>query len=126
VNPHFSLLYELTSIVRNTDEKNEDFLKKISKLGDIDMLVLTGRYLDEEKDTDTDLFLVGDMGKAELQKFLDEQVEMKNVRFVLMTRDDFLYRVALKDKFVKKIFSEKDNIILKNKLKKDTESLLAS
>ncbi|MCF7918117.1 hypothetical protein K9L27_03950 [Candidatus Gracilibacteria bacterium] len=123
VNPHFSLLSELTSIIRKTDETNDEFLKKISKLGDIDILILSGTFVD--KTGETDLFLVGNLKKPDLEKFLDENFSGKNLKYGLMTREDFLYRLTLKDKFVKKIFSDKENLVLKNKLKKDTESLVS-
>ncbi len=123
VNPHFPLLHELTSIVRKTDDVNQNFLKQVSKLGDTDIIILTGSFIGKEK-SETDVFVVGDLKKADLQKFLDDTFPGKNIKYGLMTREDFLYRVALKDKFVQKIFSDSENIILKNKLKKDTEILM--
>jgi predicted transcriptional regulator len=123
VNPHFPLLSELTSIVRKTDEANLQFLKKIMKLGDVDILILTGKFINKEKDVD--LFIVGNLAKVDLQKFLDSEFPGQNLKYGLMTREDFLYRITLKDKFVSNIFKEKDNLILKNKLKKDTENLVA-
>lgn len=122
INPHFPLLHELTSIVRKTNGINQDLLKQISKLGDIDILILTGEFL--EKESETDIFLVGDVKRGDLQNFLDTTFPGKNIRYVLMTREDFLYRMTLKDKFVQRVFSDKENIILKNKMKKDTEGLV--
>lgn len=122
LNPHFPLYHELDSIVRKTQASNDDILKKMSKLGSIDILILTGQFINKEKETD--VFVVGDLKKEELQSFLNQTFEGKNVKFALLTRDDFLYRVTLKDKFVKDIFKDKDNVILKNKLKKDTLSLV--
>ncbi len=122
INPHFILLSELTSIIRKTNESNQQFLKKVSKLGDISLLVLTGKFINKE--SDVDVFLVGDMKEAVLKEFLEEKFEEQDVKYALMTKEDFLYRITLKDKFVHSIFKEKDNIILKNKMKKDTENLL--
>ncbi len=122
VNPHFSLIAELTSMVRKTDEANSQFLKKVTKLGDVDILILSGKFLDKE--TDIDLLVVGNLPKVDLQKFLDSEFPGKNLKYSLMTREDFLYRKTLKDKFISTIFKDKDNLILKNKLKKDTESLM--
>jgi predicted transcriptional regulator len=119
INPHFVLLHELTSIIRKTSEKNNDILKKISKFGDIDILILTGMFID--KNSETDIFVVGNIKKSDLENFLNEYFETKDVKYGLMTREDFLYRLTLNDKFVKNIFLEKDNLVLKNKLKKDTE-----
>ena len=123
VNPHFPLLHELTSIVRKTDDVSQNFLKQVSKLGDTDIIILTGVFIDKEK-SESDIFIVGDLKKTDLQKFLDETFPGKNLKYGLMTREDFLYRITLKDKFVQKVFADKENIILKNKLKKNTEILL--
>jgi len=122
INPHFPLLHELTSIIRKTDDSNQDLLKKISKLGDLDILILTGSFVN--KTEEVDLFVVGGFKKTDVQRFLDENFPKKNYKYGLMSREDFLYRITLKDKFVKNIFEDKDNVILKNKLKKDTENLV--
>lgn len=122
VNPHFPLLHEITSIVRKTSDANQNLLKKISKAGDIDILILSGRFVDDG--SDIDLFVVGDVKKADLESFVQEQFPKQDISYSLMTKEDFLYRITLKDKFVYGFFQNKDNIILKNKLKKDTESLM--
>lgn len=123
INPHFSILHELTSIIRKTDESNQLLLRRLSKLGDVDILILTGTFLD--KKADVDLFLVGNVKKTDLEGFVQEAFPDKKVKYSLMTREDFLYRVTLKDKFVVNVFRDKDNLILKNKLKKDTEPLVS-
>lgn len=122
INPHFALLAELTSIFRKTDDTYADFLKQFSKLGNIDLLILTGSFI--ESDTDLDLFLVGDITSDEIEFFLRKAFPDKIIRHGSMLKNDFLYRVALKDKFVTDLFGNKENIILKNKLKKDTAPLL--
>lgn len=123
VNPHFPLLHELTSIVRKTKDEYQVFLKKLSKLGNIDVLILSGQFVQKES---VDLFIVGEVNKSELELFLDETFVDQEVTYSLMTREDFLYRITLKDKFVHDFFKESDNILLKNKLKKDTETLVKS
>lgn len=122
VNPHFSLLHELTSIVRKTSDEYQGFLKKINKVGDTDVAILMGKFV--ESAGDVDLFIVGDMSKSDLEAFLKEEFGGKEVSYSLMNREDFLYRITLKDNFVQGVFDNKDHIILKNKLKKDTESLV--
>lgn len=124
VNPHFVLLHELTSIVRKTHDSNSQVLKKVSKLGNVDVCILSGRFIGKADDDSIDLFCVGDMEKSDIEKFLNENFSGENLKYTLLSREDFLYRITLKDKFISLLFSNKDNIILKNKLKKDTENLL--
>ncbi len=123
VNPHFSLLHDLTSLVRKTDASCNVLLKKISKLGDIDILMLGGTFIDDTE-SDVDIFIVGNVNKQVFESFIEENFSGENIKYALMTREDFLYRVTLKDKFVANLFSQKDNLILKNKLKKDTAPLI--
>lgn len=120
INNHFILLPELTSIIRKTDESNAVFLKKLSKLGEIDLLVLTGQFINDSE-CSIDLCIVGNIEKAELEIFIDKTFPSKKIKYGLMSKEDFLYRMTLKDRFVKEILNNKNNLILKNKLKKDTE-----
>lgn len=122
INPHFSFLPELTSIIRKTSSANEAFLKEVSKLGNIEILILSGAFIN--KDTDVDIFVVGDIAKETLSAFISQKFPEKEIKFNLMTKEDFLYRLTLKDKFVAALFQERENLILKNKLKKDTEHLI--
>ena len=86
-------------------------------------MMLGGEFIGKE--ADVDVFVVGDMKKSDLASFLEEEFPGNEYKFTVMPREDFLYRMTLKDKFVKTLFEEKENIILKNKLKKDTEPLFA-
>ncbi len=124
VNPHFPILAELTSIIRKNAKENEVILKKLSKVANsLDILILSGEFIGKT-DADTDIFIVGDIKKEDIEQFLAENFAEKNLKYTVMSRDDFLYRITLKDKFVLKIFAEKENLILKNKLKKDTAELV--
>ena len=124
VNPHFPILAELTSIIRKNAKENDAILKGISKISDsLDILILAGEFVGKEE-ADTDIFIVGEVKKEDIEKFLTENFAEKELKYTVMSREDFLYRITLKDKFVIKLFSEKENLILKNKLKKDTTKLL--
>ena len=123
LNPHCPILSELTSIIRKNEKPFTALLTKASKVGGIDIMMLGGEFIGKE--ADVDVFVVGDMKKSDLASFLEEEFPGNEYKFTVMPREDFLYRMTLKDKFVKTLFEEKENIILKNKLKKDTEPLFA-
>lgn len=123
LNPHCPILSELTSIIRKNEKSFSVLLTKASKIGAIDIMVLGGQFID--KDADVDVFIVGDIKKDDLGEFLKKEYPENNYKYTVMPREDFLYRMTLKDKFVKTVFDERENIILKNKLKKDTEPLFA-
>lgn len=123
VNVHFPIVHELTSIIRKTNDSNKAFLRQVNKLGEVEALILSGSFVGKMEDG-VDLFLVGDVSKSDFENFINEYFEGKKLKYTVMTKDDFLYRIALKDKFINDLFEDKDNIILKNKLKKDTKDLL--
>ena len=123
INPHFVLLPELASIIRKTQDGNASILKKINKLGSIDLLILTGKFIGKQ-DHETDILIIGDAKKDDLESFVSSNFPDKKIKYTLMNKEDFLYRVTLKDKFVKNIFADSASIVLKNKLKKDTQELL--
>ena len=95
-----------------------------SAADEVPALILTGSFIAKGDAKDLDLFIVGDVKEKDLEKFISENFSDEIVRHGLMTREDFLYRLTLKDKFVQKLFNDSDNIVLKNKLKKDTEELV--
>ncbi len=122
INTHFSLLHELTSIVRKTNEENAVLLKKMSPLGNIQLCVLSGSFVGNE--SDIDIFVVGDVIISDLENFVAENFPNADLRCGVMTEEDFSYRVTLNDKFIFGLFQNKDNLIIKNKMKKATEALV--
>lgn len=126
VNPHFALLSELTSIIRKTDDSYQALLKKISKLGEVDFLMLSGQFIGQEAPDALDIFVVGDIAGSSVENFLKSEFPDSKLKYGVMTKDDFVYRITLKDQFIKKLFAHKQNLILKNKIKKETEPFLSS
>jgi len=123
INTHFPLLHEFTSIIRKSNEKYQSILKKMNKLGDIELCILSGAFVGNK--SSVDVFVVGNLNAQELQDFVDSEFEEDGLKVGVMSKEDFLYRITLKDKFVATLFSDSDNLILKNKLKKDTEHLVS-
>jgi len=123
INPHFPLLHEFTSIIRKSNEEHQTLLKKLNKLGDIELCILTGNFVGNK--SAIDIFVVGAISAETLQSFADNEFKEVQLKVGVMSKEDFLYRITLKDKFVANLFSDTDNLILKNKLKKDTEVLVS-
>lgn len=125
VNPHFILLPELTAIVVKTNETHQDMVKELQKLGTVEFVMLSGVLLGLE--SDVDLLLVGEIASEDLEQYLSQQYPTKaaDMRVALMSKEDFLYRLTLRDKFLISLLENRKNLILKNKFKKDTERLLS-
>lgn len=115
VNTSFMFYSELKSIFTKAMNSNEELVKKIEKLGKVDLLVLSGVILNKE--ADCDILLVGDINKTQLSELLESELEQP-VRFTVLEKEDFLYRLKCNDRFITKIIDDKQNIVAVNKLTK--------
>lgn len=115
VNKRFPLYNELRGIVLKSTDQNQHVIEAILKMGRIDFLLLSGHFL--HKDSEVDLFVVGDVDKQSLSDFFEKEVDSENpIRFTVMTREDFIYRIKCNDRFVKSLVTDLDNMIGFNQL----------
>ena len=120
VNKSFILFNELRSILIKASSTLDNISKKLQKLGKIDLLVITGIFL--EKNTPTDLFIVGEVDKQQLEDLVNREIETKRpIKTSIISKEDFLYRLKINDKFVKELMNDPENIIAVNRLEKYTE-----
>lgn len=120
VNKNFLFFNELRSILIKASSTIEDLSKKLQKLGKIELLVISGIFLD--KNSPTDLFIVGEVDQNEIQDLLTREVEMKRpIKMSIISKDDFLYRLKINDKFVRELLNDPENIIAVNRLEKYLE-----
>ena len=117
VNKNFVLFNELRSIIIKASSTLEAIIKKLQKLGDIELLVISGQFI--EKNSQADLFIVGKVDKAGLEDYISRELETKRpIKMSVITRDDFLYRLKINDKFVRDLLNDSENIIAVNKIEK--------
>jgi len=117
VNKRFVIFNDLRNLVIKAMSGKDDLVKKITKFGNVEFLALLGVFVD--KPSPVDLLLVGDLDKNKLQEFLNSEIETeKPIRFSILSKDDFLYRIKCKDQFIQSILTDPDNIIAINKLEK--------
>ncbi len=117
VNKNFVIFHELKSIILKAMSDKDSIAKKIMEFGKIDVLVLTGLFIDKE--TSIDLLLVGEIDRRKLEDYLTHELETpRPVKFSIMDRQEFLYRQKCKDKFLTDILDNPDNIVAENRLEK--------
>lgn len=117
VNKHFVLFNELRSIIVKSSSTLDNIAKKLQKLGKIDLLVVSGIFV--EKNSPADLFIVGEITKQELEDFINREIETKRpIKTSVISKEDFLYRLKINDKFVREFINDPENIIVVNKLEK--------
>lgn len=117
VNKNFVAFHDLRNIIIKAMSGKDDLVKKLTKLGDVDFLALLGIFVD--KPSPVDLLIVGDIEKQKVQELLNSEIDTeKPIRFSILSKDDFLYRIKCKDQFIQSILYDPDNIIAVNKLER--------
>ena len=93
---------------------NKTFARSLQKRGRLDLLLLTGRFVDH-KDIATDLLIVGEFDQEEIESEITvfEKEIAREVNYTYMPRDEYLYRMEVKDRFVISLF-ESDHVVLVN------------
>jgi hypothetical protein len=121
VNKNFVLFNDLRNIILKAISDEDNIAKKLISLGDLDVIILSGMFIDKE--TSIDLLLVGNIDRKRLEDYFTHELETKRpVRFSIMGREEFLYRRKCKDRFLGEIFDDKDNIVALNKLEDEDNS----
>ena len=99
---------------------DNDLKSELKALGHVDLALYTGQFTRDES-SGIDALFVGDINTHALQKFITdlEAKEGKEIRYTLMSLDDFKYRQQVKDRFINNVIDAKKQVIV------DTHSLLA-
>lgn len=117
INPDFLLLPELVSMIAKCTDMKKEIVRKLTQLGTVHFLVFSGTFMQNEKSS-LDLFLVGDIENAQLEECLALDIKGgKNVRYAIMKKDDFLYRLKLNDKFIIDMLKDPLNMVAVDRLK---------
>lgn len=114
VNKDFMLFNELRALMlksRLTLEK--EFIQSMRGLGPITYLALLG-YFVNDPDAKVDLFVVGNVSRARLNKLLEQfQVNFgTQLRYTVMPRDEYTYRKDVTDKFLYEIINGKKIVVI--------------
>ncbi|MDP2631778.1 MAG: hypothetical protein Q8P30_03375 [Candidatus Uhrbacteria bacterium] len=108
---------ELRSIMKKAAiMTNQSLVHELNKKGKVDLLFLTGRFIDNS-DVNSDILVVGSVSAEDLQAAIKnvETAIGREVNYTHMPKDEFLYRREVKDRFVSSLL-ETDKVVLINKL----------
>lgn len=86
---------------------------ELRELGNIHLALYTGQFTRDET-SGVDLLIVGDVNPNKLQKFVTEleTKEGKEIRYAVLSLDDYRYRQQIKDRFVVSIQSAKKQVLI--------------
>ena len=114
INKSFVLFHELKNIITKAEFTHEDLVSEITKLGHIDLLLLSGIFINKEN-AECDILIVGAVNKDKLSALLEKKTE-KLVKFTTLDKDEFIYRIKYNDRFVTSLINDKENVISINKI----------
>jgi hypothetical protein len=85
----------------------------LKSLGNVQLALYTGQFTRDES-TGVDLLIVGDINPNKLQKFMTEleAKEGKEIRYAVLSLDDFKYREQIKDRFISTVHTAKKQVLV--------------
>jgi hypothetical protein len=103
LNQNFDFYPEMKNLIAKANVSPQcKGLTKIANLGSVKLAVISGVFINYQK-SKADMILVGDdISKAKLNNLMNNlEAEIgKEVNFVLMTMEEFKYRLNMLDKFI--------------------------
>lgn len=86
--------------------------ESLKALGNVELALYTGQFTRDES-SGIDFLLVGDINQTQLNKYIAEleHKEGKEIRYTVMTLDDFKYRQQVKDRFIANVMTAKVQIL---------------
>jgi hypothetical protein len=85
----------------------------LKALGNLDLIMYTGQFTRDET-SGIDVLIVGDVNQTQVAKYVAEleQKESKELRYAVMSPDEFKYRQQINDRFLALLLSSKNQVIL--------------
>jgi hypothetical protein len=102
------------------DDSGNEAANGLKALGNIDLALYTGQFTRDER-SGVDFLIVGDINQTQLTKFITdlESKEGKEIRYVVMNKEEFIYRHQVNDRFLLTVLDSKKQIVI------DKEGLLS-
>jgi hypothetical protein len=107
LNTDFEFFYELRDLVLKSSPAEKDrMIERLNKLGRIKLAIISGVFINKENldPLITDLLIVGDdVDRRKLRAFLraTEAEVGKEIKFTVMDKEEFQYRLAMFDRFIR-------------------------
>ncbi len=84
----------------------------IKSIGNVELAILTGHFTRDES-SGVDILIVGDLNPTQLNKYISEleKQESKDLRYTVMSPDEFRYRQEINDRFVSLVLNSKKQVV---------------
>lgn len=107
LNNEFGSFYELRDLIlKSLPAEKDKMVQKINKLGRVRLAVVSGIFINKESVDPfvADLLIVGDDIEARKLRYFLKALEAevgKEIKFAVMDKEEFEYRLAMFDRFVR-------------------------
>jgi len=115
-NTNFLLFHDLRNLFRKIQILlKQSLVQEIKARGDVDLLIFTGRFVDNGN-VQTDILIVGSIDQKSLQKVVSEfEKELGyEINYTLMPKDEFNYRRQITDRFLFAILEGEKVVMVDN------------
>jgi predicted transcriptional regulator len=106
-----------TKTVSNAKKSNNPILS----IGNVELAIYTGIFTKDES-SGIDILIVGNVNPTQLSKYIAdlETQESKEIRYVLISNEEFIYRRQVHDRFINLVIDSKKQVLVdKNNLLSD-------
>lgn len=111
-DPSFIFFPELKSMFSKGVRGENATVVAMKNLPGLAFLLLAGSFVGTH--SKVDLLLVGDLKKDVIELLLAQDATMKNVKYSLFPKADFLYRLSLRDRFILEIVDDPRHVVTLN------------
>lgn len=114
LNPEFEYLAAMQDLLINAPERAKDIAARLKSAGQLKLVILSGIFVGEW-DGRLDLFVVGDRIKDKKLRASVRRLEAelgKEIRYSVLTTEQFHYRLGLSDHLVRDILDYPHTIVL--------------
>lgn len=119
-DPEFLFYNELRSMFQKEVKGGEHpTVGALKNLSGLQYLELAGSFVGTH--SKVDLLIVGDLRKEVIELLLAQDPTMRNVKYSLFSKADFLYRLSLRDRFILEIVDDPRHMVVVNAMTKEME-----
>jgi hypothetical protein len=119
VNQQYEYYKPLATMFGHSKPTSEDSptvaaqAQDIKSIGNVQLALYTGQFTRDEA-SGIDLLVVGDVNQAKVAKYISEleAKEGKELRYAVLTPDEFKYRQQVKDRFLSIVLSSKKQVLI--------------
>jgi predicted transcriptional regulator len=88
-------------------------VQDIRTIGNVELALYTGQFTRDER-SGVDLLIIGDVNQTKLNKFVSEleSKEGKDIRYAVLTPEEFQYRKQVKDRFIDNVMAAKKQVLI--------------